>query len=169
MIPVQGDVVVRPGDGAAIPALGMIHKVGGERLAGHLLLMEGVIPPGTLVHPHTHTREDECSFVLDGELRYLVGDVVSTVGPGSYVPKPRGVRHAFWNSTTQPARLIEMHTPATLDSYYDELAALFASHANHPDDFHHAFDELASRYGLVVHWNDVPMLVERYGAPAPSR
>src|SRR4051812_7868491 len=116
----ESDVVIRPQDGVPLPPLGMVHKVGGELLAGRLLVMEGVIPPGTLIHPHTHTREDECSFILDGELQYLVGDAVYTAGRGSYVPKPRGVRHAFWNWTEQPARVMEMHTPATFDTYYDE-------------------------------------------------
>jgi quercetin dioxygenase-like cupin family protein len=162
-------MVVGPEDGVAVPALGMIRKVDGERLAGRLLVMEGVIPPGTLVHPHTHTREDECSFVLDGDLQYLVGDAVRAAGPGSYVPKPRGVRHAFWNSTSRPARVIEMHTPATFDTYYDELGALFQAHANPTDDLRSAFDQLASRYGLTVHWDDIPMLVDRYGAPEPIR
>jgi quercetin dioxygenase-like cupin family protein len=169
MAGIDSGMVIRPGEGADIPALGMIHKVDGERLTGHLLVMEGVIPPGTLIHPHTHTREDECSFVLDGELQYLVGDAVCTVGPGSYVPKPRGVRHAFWNATAYPARVMEMHTPATFDLYYDELGALFQSHAHSLDDLMSAFDQLAARYGVTVHWDDVPMLVERYGAPAPIR
>src|SRR3954465_13736791 len=169
MAAIENEMVMRPGDGAAVPGLGMTHKVDGERLAGRLLVMEGVIPPGTLIHPHTHTREDECSFVLDGELQYLVGDAVCTVGPGSYVPKPRGVRHAFWNSTTKPARVMEMHTPATFDTYYDELGALVQARAHRPDDLASAFDRLAARYGLTLHWDDVSMLVGRYGAPAPIR
>jgi quercetin dioxygenase-like cupin family protein len=169
MAAIENEMVMRPGDGTAVPGLGMTHKVDGKRLAGRLLVMEGVIPPGTLIHPHTHTREDECSFILDGELQYLVGDAVFTAGPGSYVPKPRGVRHAFWNRTAQPARVMEMHTPATFDTYYDELEALFQSYANRPDGLVSAFDELAFRYGVTVHWDDSAMLVERYGAPAPIR
>jgi len=169
MVSIPSGTAVGPEDGAAVPALGMIHKVDGMRLGGNLLVIEGVIPPGTLIHPHTHTREDECSLILDGELRYLVGDAVCTVGPGSYVPKPRGVRHAFWNATPEPARVMEMHTPATFDNYYDELGALLQSHADSPDDLMSAFDQLAARYGLTIHWDDVPMLVERYGAPAPIR
>jgi quercetin dioxygenase-like cupin family protein len=160
---------IGPGEGAPVVSLGMTHKVDGARLGGRLLVMEGVIAPGVLVHPHTHTREDECSFVLEGELRYFVGDAVTTAGPGCYVPKPRGVRHAFWNSSSRPARVLEMHTPATFDAYYDELGALFRGHAGQPERLRSAFDELAARYGVTIHWDDIPMLVERYGAPAPGR
>jgi quercetin dioxygenase-like cupin family protein len=156
-------------DGAQVASLGMTHKVDGERLGGRLLVMEGVIPPGALVHPHTHTREDECSYVLAGELHYLVGDVAVTVGPGCYVPKPRGVRHAFWNSSSEPARVLEMHTPATFDTYYDELGALVQAHSWRPERLRCAFDELATRYGVTMHWTDIPMLVEHYGAPPPRR
>ncbi|MEO7235913.1 MAG: cupin domain-containing protein, partial [Lapillicoccus sp.] len=112
---------VNPGQGELITGLGMQHKVGASALGGQLFIVEGVIPPGVLVTPHTHTREDECSYILDGTLVYLVGDEEVEVTAGAYVVKPRGVRHAFWNASDQPARVLEMHTPATFENYYDKL------------------------------------------------
>jgi uncharacterized cupin superfamily protein len=158
-------MVVRPGEGALVAGLGMTHKVDGATLGGRLLVVEGVIAPGTLVTPHTHSREDECSFILEGQLTYLLGDAVCSVGPGCYVPKPRGVRHAFWNACEEPARVLEMHTPATFDTYYDELGAVFQAQTGRPEDMRAAVDDLAARFGLTMHWDDVPTLAERYGAP----
>ena len=38
---------------------------------------EWMLPPGEMIPPHTHDREDECSYVLEGELRcYVGGEVV---------------------------------------------------------------------------------------------
>lgn len=48
-------LIVEPGGGAAVAALGMWHKVGAAHLDGRLLVMEGEIAPGQLVVPHTHT------------------------------------------------------------------------------------------------------------------
>jgi len=156
-------VAVRACEGEPVPGLAMTHKVDGARLGGHLLVMEGVIPPGVLVHPHTHTREDECSYVAEGELVFLVGGEVVQVSAGDMVPKPRGVMHAFWNASERPARVIEMHAPATFDRYYDELGAMFGQHPPGSDGFTAAFDELACRYGLITHWDDMPDLVARFG------
>lgn len=124
----DGPAVVRAGQGREIAALGRWRKVGGEHFGGRLLVMEGVIPPGVLIDAHTHTREDECSLILGGELSYLVGEQVVEVTAGCYVPKPRQVPHAFWNVSARPARVVEIHTPATFDHYYDRLGALFEIH-----------------------------------------
>src|SRR5664279_5314551 len=103
--------VVRPGEGRGVPALGMQYKVGAATGSPNLLVMEGVVPPGVLVTPHTHTREDECSYVLAGSLTYLVGDDVLEATAGCYVPKPREVRHAFWNASGAPVSYTHLTLP----------------------------------------------------------
>jgi len=42
-----------------------------------------------------------------------IGDEVIEAGPGDLVLKPRGVRHAFWNPGDEPARVLEIISPAT--------------------------------------------------------
>jgi uncharacterized cupin superfamily protein len=159
--------VVRPGQGRAVPALGMQYKVGAATGSPNLLVMEGVVPPGVLVTPHTHTREDECSYVLAGSLTYLVGDEVLEVTAGCYVPKPRDVRHAFWNASGAPARVLEIHTPTTFEHYYDRLGAIFESHDPLGSGFRVAFDELAAEHGLVLDWALHDELSGRYGLDGP--
>jgi quercetin dioxygenase-like cupin family protein len=60
---------------------------------------------------HTHAREDECSYVLQGELTCYVGGEVVLTQNGSYVLKPRGVPHAFHNAGSETVRVIEILTP----------------------------------------------------------
>lgn len=57
--------------------------------------------------PHNHTREDECSLVLDGTVGVRVGDSVLEAGRGAYLVKPRGTPHAMWNAGREPAKVLE--------------------------------------------------------------
>jgi uncharacterized cupin superfamily protein len=56
----------------------------------------GVEPTGLeLVPPHVHTREDEYSIVLDGEIGFRSNDREVVLGAGGYIIKPRGEVHAM--------------------------------------------------------------------------
>jgi quercetin dioxygenase-like cupin family protein len=156
-------LIIGPDEGAVVPGADMVHKVGASHLAGNLLIMEGVIRPGQLIAPHTHTREDECAYVLSGELTYQIGDLVRTVSAGTYVVKPRGIPHAFWNGGSEPARVMELHLPATFDSFYDEGAHIFAADDLSDPAGQRAFSVLSERYGLVQHWERVAEITARYG------
>src|SRR5580704_16017222 len=59
--------------------------------------------PGRMVPPHVHAHEDEFSYILEGEIGARIGDEVLQATTGSYVFKPRGLPHTFWNATTKPA------------------------------------------------------------------
>lgn len=158
----RAPVVVQPGEGEAIPALGMTHKVWSEWYAGGLSILEGIIGPGSLIPPHTHANEDECTFVIEGELSFDVGGTVVMVGPGSYALKPRGVPHAFWNAGSEPARVMEIHSPGGFDRYYDELAELIVAPLSDAERGQ-AIGEMQARYGLVAHFERIPEYIARYG------
>jgi quercetin dioxygenase-like cupin family protein len=159
-------LVIGPGAGRPVPALGMWHKVGRAQLGSGLVIMEGVITPGQLVLPHTHTREDECAYVLSGVLTYQLGDEVRPAAAGTYVVKPRGIPHAFWNATSEPARVLELHLPATFERFYDELAEIFAVHLPGSAQWRQDFDRLNARYGIIQHWDRAAELAERYDVGA---
>lgn len=159
-------LIVKPDDGPEVPVLGMRHKVDAGHLNGRLLVMEGEIQPGQLIVPHTHTREDECAYLLSGELTYQLGDQVRLVTAGSYVVKPRGIPHAFWNSGTEPARVVEMHVPATFSRFYDDLATVFEASEPGSPGWQQSIDDLNDRYGIVQHWDRTGEISRRYGVGA---
>jgi quercetin dioxygenase-like cupin family protein len=159
-------LVIHPAHGLSVPPLGMVRKIGAGHLDGRMLIMEGVVGPGQLIVPHTHTREDECAYLLSGTLTYQIGDQVADVSAGAYVVKPRGIPHAFWNAGGEPARVLEIHLPATFDRFYDELAALFTIHEPGGRAWRQAFDALNDRYGLVQHWDLAEQITARYGVGA---
>jgi hypothetical protein len=122
-----------------------------------------LIQPKTLIPPHTHTREDECTYVLSGELMFDVGGEVIKAPAGSYVVKPRGVYHAMWNARLEPTRVIEFHVPGAFDSFYDELGAILAGSYDPEEDRQAALLTLAERYGETFHWERIPDYIRKYG------
>ena len=156
-------IIIRPDEGARVHGIDMTHKVDAHRLSGRLLIMEGQVAPDALIPPHTHTREDECSYVISGSVVFQVDEEIVTAEAGSYVIKPRGVPHALWNSGSEPARVMELHVPATFASYYDEVGAILADSAMTEDERREALDVHHARYGVTFHWDRVADLAHRYG------
>jgi quercetin dioxygenase-like cupin family protein len=88
-------ILISPEEGAHLPVLDITHKVTAEDFGGAFTIAEGSLPPGEMIPPHTHTREDECNFVLEGELTLDVGGEIVVAPAGSFAIKPRDVYHAF--------------------------------------------------------------------------
>src|ERR671912_174738 len=130
MYPEVNETLIAPGKGAYLPVLDITHKVAAGASDGSLLIEEWGLPPGAMIPPHTHTREDECNFVLEGELTCDVGGEIVVAPAGSYVLKPRNVPPALCNTSTEPVRVLEILTPGGFERYFDEyetIASKFAS------------------------------------------
>ena len=137
------------GETVALGGLGVVYKVPGEETGGAFAIVEHPIRPGTLgAAPHTHTQEDEISLVLEGEVGVQIGEEVFQATPGTYVMKPRGVPHTFWNAGPAPARIQEIITPAGFERYFLEVAEVLGPGG--PPDVKRIM-EIAARYGLTLH------------------
>ena len=120
-------IFIGPQEGVHLPVLDITHKVIAQSLGGAFTIIEVGLPPGEMIPPHTHTREDECAFVLEGELTFDVGGEIVLAPEGSFVIKPRGIYHAFCNTGTQPNRHLEIHAPGKFEGYYDEYERIVES------------------------------------------
>jgi quercetin dioxygenase-like cupin family protein len=158
----KNKIFIGPDDGVILPILDIVPKVTAERFGGALTVIEWGLPPGAMTPPHTHTREDECSFVLEGELTCDVGGEIGTALAGSYVLKPRGVPHALCNVGTGPVRVLEILTPGGLESYFDEYEEI-VSGALDEDQRRRARAELGQRYGITWHDERIPEFEARFG------
>jgi hypothetical protein len=117
-----------------------------------------------LVPPHLHTREDEYSIVLEGDIGFRSGDREVVLGPGGYITKPRNEMHAMWNAGSTRARMIEIISPAGFERFFAELADLVEAEAFTMQ----AMANLAAGYGLSFgspEW--LPDVVARYGLTVP--
>ena len=154
---------VRAGDGerADFPALGTRYILRGEETGGRFALIEHEIPPRSLAAPtHMHEREDEYSFVLTGRVGVQVGEDVTEAAAGDFVAKPRGIPHAFWNPGDEPARLLELISPAGFERYFEDMAPLLQ--AGGPPDVER-LAEVQARYGLTMDRDSIGPLKERHG------
>ena len=107
--------VIRHADGfaGALGLLGVRMLLPGLDSGGRFSLVEHPMPPRALGAPlHRHSREDEFSIVLEGQVGAMLGEDVVIGGPGEVIVKPRGQWHAFWNAGDAPARIAEIISPA---------------------------------------------------------
>jgi quercetin dioxygenase-like cupin family protein len=148
------------GDAVWIGSFGTIYKVPSEATGGAVAVVEHVLGPGQLGSPlHRHTREDEISYVLEGELTVQQGDQRDTAGLGGTIVKPRGIFHAFWNGGAVPVRFLEIIAPGGFAGYFRELAPLLQRKG--PPDFA-AIGALAAGYGMELDFGSVPQLLAQH-------
>ena len=162
----EGSVLIGPNEGLHLPALDITHKVSAAASGGSLVIDEWGLSSGQMIPPHTHAREDECSYVLQGELTCYVGGEIVLARPGSYVVKPRGVPHAFYNASTGTVRVMEVLAPGeSFAGYFDEYAAL-ASRRTGDGEHERARSELGKRFGITWHDDMIPEVQASFGIGA---
>jgi quercetin dioxygenase-like cupin family protein len=110
--------------GGPLPAA---HKLEGAQTGGAAFVITGSLEPKRLVPPHTHTHEDEVTYIIEGEMTVEIGDQVLKAPAGSVVWKPRGVRHAMWNAGGEPLRYFEVVTPAGLEGFFVKIDKAMSS------------------------------------------
>ena len=159
--------VVGPDDGVAgfLGSIGVRFMIGGGDSGGGFSLVEHPMSARALAAPlHRHSREDEYSYVVAGRVGALLGEDVLVGGPGDLIFKPRNQWHTFWNAGDEPARLLEIISPAGFEEYFAELIAMGGSTRAEPS----ALGALAKKYGLDVDPKSIPQLVERFGLKFPG-
>jgi len=159
--------ILGPTEGKAgvLGMMGVRFMVNGSESGGGFSLVEHPLPPRALAAPlHRHSREDEYSYILEGRVGALLGDEVVIGSPGDLIFKPRNQWHSFWNAGDEPARLLEIISPAGFEKYFDELVDMGGSRKADPQ----SIAALPKRYGLEVDPASIPVLVERFGLRMPG-
>jgi len=154
--------VLRAGAGRSgfLGSIGVRFMIDGADSGGGFSLVEHPMSARALGAPlHRHAREDEYSYVVEGRVGALLGDEVLTGGPGDLIVKPRNQWHTFWNAGDEPARILEIISPAGFERYFAELVELGGSRKAAP----HTLRALGERYGLEVDPQSIPGLLERFG------
>lgn len=112
--------VVASGDGTKVWAMGVLVtiKVRASDTNDAYSVFEDLVPPGSGPVPHTHTKEDETIFVLEGELRAWLGGQQHDLKAGDFVHMPRGVEHYFKNTSSKPTRMLLTYTPGGFEQWF---------------------------------------------------
>jgi mannose-6-phosphate isomerase-like protein (cupin superfamily) len=77
---------------------------------------------------HVHHVDDECWYVLDGKLGFLLDGEEVEAGSGDAVFVPAGVPHTYWNAQDSPTRYL-LVIPRRIADLINEL------HDGEPKDF----------------------------------
>ena len=155
--------IVGPRDGRLgfLGSIGVRFMIDGDETPDRgFSLVEHPMSPHALAAPlHRHTREDEYSYVLQGKMGALLGDVVVVAKAGDLVHKPRNQWHTFWNAGDEPCRILEIIAPAGFEDFFRELDDLGGALQAPPEEL----AALSARYGLEMQPDSVPGLLERFG------
>lgn len=148
MLQEQRPIVLEAGAGETIqgPAGGpLTFKLRGAASDGALTAFENVIAPGDGPPLHTHDREGESWYVLDGTLRFKLGDQIRSAPAGAFVYVPPRTPHCFQNIGETPARILVLFSPAGMEAFFE----LFARLPPGPVD-PRVFAELGAGSGMTV-------------------
>lgn len=145
-------------------AFGSTHtslKLHGGLTDDRLAIVQHTLLPRRLAAPmHRHSREDEISIVLAGRLGAKLGDDIVMATAGSYLLKPRGQWHTYWNAGETDLTFCELLVPAGVEGYFDRLSRLFAGDGAPDAD---SLQLLADEYGLQFDFQSVPALCRQFG------
>jgi mannose-6-phosphate isomerase-like protein (cupin superfamily) len=129
----------------------------GAATGGRVAIVEHLLTANVLAGPlHRHTREDEFSFVLEGRVGALLGDQQVVVEAGDLLHKPRGQWHTFWNAGDEPARVLEIISPAGLEDLFRRFGD-----AGYPEP--EELVRMAAEFGAEVDLEGTMAVVERHG------
>lgn len=94
---IQTVSVVAPGDGDHRFFLNHLAtvKVGAGESSSGMSAVEFTAPRGFGPPLHVHREEDELMYVLEGEIRLVLGDTSTVATAGTVVSLPHGVPHVF--------------------------------------------------------------------------
>jgi quercetin dioxygenase-like cupin family protein len=151
-----GTTVVRnEGEGQAYWFLGGLYeiRVAGDESGGELTVMQMTLPPGMGPPPHTHPG-GETVCVLEGTLRYHIGDEAFEGGPGSVFHIPEGTVENFEPTGDSPLRVLVAYTPGGIDKFFAEVAEPAQARElppppDSPPDIER-MAEIGGRYGMHI-------------------
>ncbi len=113
------------------------------------LIEQWSIAPGFASPYHTHHREDEAFYVIEGELAIVCGGQWMKAGPGAFVFGPREIPHGFKVIGNTPARMLLLCSPGGFEGMVLELSEPLSAPPSAPDMAKLA--QTAAAYGIDLH------------------
>jgi quercetin dioxygenase-like cupin family protein len=148
-------ILRQPTEGQTIAVVGDVYRflATGDETDGRYAMFETVVFPGGGPPPHSHSREEESFFVLEGEITFQVGDEQIIANAGTFANMPVGSLHSFKNRTDNPARMIISVAPAGLEKMFIEVGQPVAFGQQAPPPSKAEIDKLlavAPGYGIEI-------------------
>jgi quercetin dioxygenase-like cupin family protein len=129
-------LVVAGSNDQNLPHIGLVGDtytilLAGKDTAGRFCVIDMHIPPGGGSPPHRHDFE-ESFILLEGEIEATFRGAKSVVREGETVNIPGNAPHQFHNTSSQPARLLCICSPAGQEEFFAEVGVPVATRTTAP-------------------------------------
>jgi len=105
--------------------------VSGNDRAGRFCLIDMYVLPGGGPPPHRHDFEETFSL-LEGELAVVFRGAKQVLRAGETINVPANAPHQFHNSSSQPARMLCICSPAGQEEFFLEVGVPVATRTTPP-------------------------------------
>ncbi len=133
---IRRQLTIANADSAALRHLsvaGDTHTVlvRGDQTGGRYCLIDMYVPPGGGPPPHRHDFE-EMFVVLEGEVEFAFRGKPLVAVAGTTISIPANAPHAFRNSSSSPARMLCLCSPAGQENLFAEVGDVVGSRTAPP-------------------------------------
>lgn len=124
----------------------------GEETGGSFGLVEDLVPVGYETPYHIHHNEDECFYLIDGEVEFVTQGRTIRARSGAFVFLPRKIAHGFRVVGDRPARMLVWVYPSGFERFFITLSEPAQSLTLPPFKPHDMgrIMEQAERFGLEI-------------------
>lgn len=110
-----------------------VFKADGDETCDQYSVSEWWMEPNTKgIGAHSHDRENEIFYVLEGTMSFLVGDTWRDAEQGSFIFVPAGVQHDFENRSNSCAGVLNIFAPGAFEANMPKIVDWFKEHP--PED-----------------------------------
>jgi quercetin dioxygenase-like cupin family protein len=115
-------------EGRTIALLGDVYRflATGKDTNGKYATFEVIVRPGGGAPQHVHSREEECFYILDGEITLGAGSERIAATAGTFINLPIGVPHSFKNESDKHAKMLITVAPAGFEEMFFEVGVPLA-------------------------------------------
>jgi len=106
-----------PENSRAIPGALFRFLAGGRQTNNLFSLIYIEVQRGNEPPAHTHQREDESYYILEGSIRFWVGEKIMDAKAGDFIHLPKGVPHKFELQSDCVKELMWI-TPSGLEEWF---------------------------------------------------
>ena len=145
-----------PDNSRAIPGALFHFLATGEQTNNQFSLIYIEVHKGNEPPPHTHKNEDESYYILEGRIKFWVGDKVFEAGAGDFIHLPKNIPHRFELQSECVKELMWM-TPSGLEKWFwdnsapsPEMKALPVATEPPPAEMISHFVKSLSEYGVEM-------------------
>jgi quercetin dioxygenase-like cupin family protein len=80
------------------------------------------VPPNGFVPPHTHTKEEESYYMLEGSMIMYLDGGEFMIEPGDFVHVPARTTHGYKNNSDQFVKFLAWAVGGKIDEFFIELS-----------------------------------------------